>query len=383
MAPVGEGDTPASEPVLLTEPVAEEPAAAPHLRASDPAPERGPRGGFLPTLLGGALAAGLGAGAVLYALPDGWRGSAPAVDPTALDAALSELEARVAALRAEHGAQATEIAGLMAMADQVTAAEAALRAADERIAALESALAALTERLDAVEMRPVTGGGAPVAAVEALTRELEALKADVAAAGGGSAAAMAGVEAAAKAAEERIAAAEREAERLRAEAEGAAKAQAARAALSHLEAALATGAPIDAALADLAEAGVAVPEALTSQAGGVPSLAALRTAFPEAARLALAASIQDTAGDGVFDRVTAFLKVQTGARSLAPRDGDDPDAVLSRAEAALGAGDLAGAIGELAALPQSGQDAMAEWRGLAERRLAALAAAATIAGAMP
>jgi len=72
--------------------------------------------------------------------------------------------------------------------------------------------------------------------------------------------------------------------------------------------------------------------------------------------------------------VMNFLRSQTGARSLAPRDGDDTDAVLSRAEAALRQGDLATTLTELDALTGDPAAAMAAWRAQAETRMAALAA---------
>ncbi|AWX92777.1 hypothetical protein DPM13_05185 [Paracoccus mutanolyticus] len=56
-----------------------------------------------------------------------------------------------------------------------------------------------------------------------------------------------------------------------------------------------------------------------------------------------------------------FLRVQTGARSVEPREGSDPDAILSRANAAVEAGAIATALDEIATLPQSGQNAMKSW----------------------
>ena len=64
---------------------------------------------------------------------------------------------------------------------------------------------------------------------------------------------------------------------------------------------------------------------------------------------------------------------------MAPRDGTDPDAVLSRAEAAVNTGDLPAALSELAALPPEAVAAAALWRGQAELRLAAEAAVADLA----
>ena len=81
----------------------------------------------------------------------------------------------------------------------------------------------------------------------------------------------------------------------------------------------------------------------------------------------------------IFLPFQAFLRTQVGARSLEAREGDDPDAVLSRAEAALARGDIAAALDEIATLPAVGQDAMADWVALAETRRTALAAAADLA----
>jgi hypothetical protein len=131
-------------------------------------------------------------------------------------------------------------------------------------------------------------------------------------------------------------------------------------------------------VAALTAAGIDVPATLVDQALGVPSLAALRDSFPDAARKALAVSVREEAGPGAWARLTAFLRSQSGARSLTPRAGEDPDAVLSRAEANLRAGDVAGAVEELKALPEAGQAAMSEWVARAERRMQAVEAVAAL-----
>ena len=77
-------------------------------------------------------------------------------------------------------------------------------------------------------------------------------------------------------------------------------------------------------------------------------------------------------GDGVGERFGAFLRAQIGARSLEAREGTDPDAILSRAEASLGSGDVKTTLSEIASLPEAGQAAMAEWVTQAEARLSAL-----------
>ena len=149
-------------------------------------------------------------------------------------------------------------------------------------------------------------------------------------------------------------------------------------ALTRLQAALVEGAPFAAILGDLGAAGLEVPAGLADSAEtGVPTLAALRADFPDAARRALAdAREADKGPDAGFG---AFLARQFGARSVAPRAGDDPDAILSRAEAAVTDGRIDSALTELEALPDAAKPALAEWTALATRRQAAMAGAEALA----
>lgn len=114
-------------------------------------------------------------------------------------------------------------------------------------------------------------------------------------------------------------------------------------------------------------------------AAGLPTIASLRDSFPAAARDGLEAALRANMGESWTDRVSNFLRSQTGLRSLTPREGDDPDAVLSRAEAALEAGDVAGALAELERLPDAAKPALADWTASARVRLEAEAAFATLA----
>ena len=84
-------------------------------------------------------------------------------------------------------------------------------------------------------------------------------------------------------------------------------------------------------------------------------------------------------GESWTDRVSSFLRTQTGLRSLTPRDGNDPDAVLSRAEAALTQGRLADALAELDALPDAALPALKDWTATATLRLSAESAVAALA----
>ncbi len=147
------------------------------------------------------------------------------------------------------------------------------------------------------------------------------------------------------------------------------------AALADLDAAIDSGQPFEAILSQL---GSDVPESLAQVAAeGVPSVAALRETFPDAARAGLeAARAQGLAEDG--DGVTGFLWNQLSLRSTAPREGNDPDAVLSRAEAALAAGRLDDALVEVAELPEPVRNAMSDWIESAAARDQALTALATL-----
>lgn len=346
------------------------------------------RGTVVPMVLGGAVAAALGFGAA-YVLPQFQKtdGAAEqlailAGDVEAQSQRIAALGADVEALRADPAAAAAAEAQA-AFAEKIGAEFDALR---ETLAGLEDRVAEAAQRLDAVdvrletlEKRPVDGGAASATALEAFGREMEDLRAEIAAQKADTAAAQEQIAAAADSATARIEAAEAETARLHAEAAEAARAAAVRSAVGRLQASLESGASLEGGLNDLEAAGVTPPPPLLDQAQGVPSLAVLREAFPPAARAALSASLKDTADGTTWDRMTAFLRSQSGARSLSPRAGEDPDAVLSRAEAALGAGDLATAISEIGALPEAGKARMGEWVALAERRIAAVKAVAALA----
>ena len=232
-------------------------------------------------------------------------------------------------------------------------------AATQAIGALQAEIASLTERLGAIESPDAS--------------RVEALETELAEASAAAQAALAAKEEEAAALSQALAEAEA------ANADVAAKAAAATA-MAALRTAVETGAPYDAALAAYGEAtGETPPEALAAAAEtGVTPLAILERDFADAARDALDASVRATMGDGASDRVGAFLRSQLKLRSLTPREGDDPDAVLSRAEAALRDGGLAKTLEELAALPEAGQEAMSDWLALASARQAALDAAAAL-----
>ncbi len=348
-----------AEAVALKEPVrqAETPPSPPPPEMK-PAPKRS---GLTGGILGGLIAAGLGF-ALAQVVPGGW----PIKDTSALEAQLATQSAELSALKAQIASLPAPDAGLATRVAALEAAPADLSSLADRIAALET-------RLSAIESLPADGSATSVATAEALRSlqaEVEALKAS---GGSGQGAQLASE------AEARLKEAEAQAAALKAQAEDLAKAATARAALGRLQAALDSGAPFGAALGDLG----AVPEVLKASAEqGLPTLASLQASFPEAARAALDAALRNDMGESWTDRVGSFLRTQTGARSLTPREGTDPDAILSRAEAAVAGGDLAAALTEISALPEVAQTALAEWRGLAEQRLAGAAAIAALAASI-
>jgi hypothetical protein len=176
-------------------------------------------------------------------------------------------------------------------------------------------------------------------------------------------------------AETDLAAARAEAEALEQEALASAEAAASRAALNRVSTAIETGAPFADALGDL---GGDLPAALSSAAeNGVATTAELTSDFPAAARAALATA----RAEGVSDEsggLGGFLRNQFDVRSTAPQEGSSPDAVLSRAEAAIKEGRVADALAEIEALPEVARAEMTDWTAQATERADVLDAVATL-----
>ncbi|MFO7758145.1 MAG: hypothetical protein R6V26_06640 [Roseovarius sp.] len=152
-----------------------------------------------------------------------------------------------------------------------------------------------------------------------------------------------------------------------------------RAALNRVTTALETGSSFDDALADLRETDVEVPDALADVAEtGAPTQAALTESFPDAAREALSRVRDAQDGLGAVE-IGDFFRDQLGMRSLVPREGDDPDAILSRAEGALRDARLGDALDEIETLPEEARAALDDWVARAEQRQQALSAADELA----
>ena len=310
---------------------------------STPVPEPERRSTFLPLVLGGVVAGLIGYGVSEFNLL-GTRGQ-----DNSLQQAVSAQEGRLSALETAE-IPALEIPEIDVLTGQVGQIS-------EELIGLTTQMSDIDARLTTVEKQPITNGTSE-AAVAAYERELEALQASV--------------------------------EKQRAEIEGmlenvlsveqataeATQAANLQAALTKITTAINAGQPFGDAVSELEALGMSdVPAALRENAqSGVATLISLQTRFPETARVTLSAAraegeVENEGGVG------GFLRRQLGARSVAPREGSDPDAVLSRAEAAMRDGQLETALNEIDALPQGAQAAMQEWLDDARARQATQAAA--------
>ncbi len=302
--------------------------SAPENRTSKPS-----RSGFLAGVLVGIVAAGAGYGvATFYPLQKKSADTAP------LLAQIDDLRAQVAAIpdptaRLDQMEQAIKSAPDLG---QITARLVALEARPSGVSAqMQNDIAALQAQSKPFDPTP--------AVQAAIAAEMDAVKKSAAA--------------------------------MQADAQAAAQQAMRTAEIALLRAALDTGAPFASAksLADL-------PPVLADHAEtGLPSLTALKDSFPDAARRALEAALQANMGGTWAERVTNFLRAQTGARALTPRDGHDPDAILSRAEAALNAADLTSALTEIKSLPTEAQTALQDWTINATLRQSALDALTALA----
>lgn len=333
--------------------------------------------GFWPVAFGGIVAAGLGAAATIWALPNLPAGWLPEQEST-IDAEAIKADAVAAAEEAARQVVAEASPGDAGEAADI---QAMLEEQGERIAALEEAGAIPSEPVDeaAAGTGPASGEDAASAPSEELTQLQQQLEQQAAKIAELEARPSLDPEAAEKiqslaeradslqqqistAAEEaqaQISAVQAETSKLQEAAADSTRRAQAVAAVASLQAALDKGVTAQDAQQAFADAGMDAPEALQQD---IPSIESLQEGFGDASRAALRATMSGEGAQG-GNMLTNFLKAQTGARSVAPREGDDPDAVLSRANAKVEAGDISAALDEMEALPDAAKEApaMAEW----------------------
>lgn len=360
-------DAPSVAPQGASRETQSEPMSTATPASVPPASQTGPterKGGFLPLLLGGLVAGGIGYGA--HFLTD--QPAADSAEVEALRSEIAELRTALGAVPAvDTEVLEAELGQLRAQLSEITLPETVVESAD-----LTAAVELLREefaRTEGVDLSPLEARLEDVAGVlesqqQTMARAEEAIQLNTDQ--------MAQTE-------ERFAALDAEladlrdlAERRVAEAEAAIDAARAQSGLDSLRAALETGAAYADAVSRIQDAGIEVPQTLAASAStGIATVEQLQESFDQAARAALRVALQDAPAESTTDRLGNFFRAQVGARSIAPREGDDPDAVLSRASAAVEAGDLEAALSEIALLPEGAQAAMADWIAQARARIAA------------
>ncbi|WP_299026701.1 hypothetical protein [uncultured Sulfitobacter sp.] len=350
-------DTETNAPETVTEPAAaDEPASAdetvapdaePVEKPAEPAPEpvsaapvEEKRNTFLPLVLGGIIAGIIG----FMASEMDFFGNGDADITTKLRNDLNTQQERLVALE--------------------TAEPPAIEIPEVDLSPLEEQLTVLDARIAALEERPaiVVPEGVDADAAAAYAAELDALKSSV------------------ETQRDEIEALLNNAKSVEEAAAQAATAASAQTAIAKIVSAIDAGQPFPDAFADLTalDVGEIDPALGAVAADGVATLSTLQAEFPDQARTALATARASGVEEGQ-QGLGGFLKRSLGARSVAPREGDDPDAVLSRAEAAIKSGDLNATLTELDTLPEEAQAAIADWRAAADARVAARAAADALA----
>lgn len=297
--------------------------------------------GLVPMLLGGVICVGLGYAGANFIKPDGWP--FPGTNTEVLKGRIAALESAIAEAQTQSEQLAGSIDAVRSEIVDVTASVDA-KIADMDLSAtmvpVEAALAAIDQRLTAVEAAPVAEAIVSPEATAAYERQLNEMQVLL----------------------------DSEVARLQDAKEAAEneKAHAAKSsAVSRLQEAIATGQPYDTVLGDL---DIEVPAALSASAAtGVATLQEIATSFTASADITIVETAKvDADSQGWMDR---FLRTQLGLRSLTPKDGATPDAILSRAEQAIRDNDLQTALTEISTLPDVGQAVMADWIATAQTRL--------------
>lgn len=337
---------------------ADPPAPAP----TPPEPNRAD-GILVPLILGGLLAGAIGFWVAWYSLPK--------PDPDLGDrvlqqqAQISDLRDQIAAL-ANAGDDYDAESAITGMAAGLTTQIEVL--SDE----ITANLAGLEARIATLETSPNADGSLSEAGQAIYDQQIAALRDEVSSQNER-------MQLLASQAAQQLEQTRNEVVAIEANASQAAQRAAASAAVAQIRAAVENGTPFRTALPDLEAAiDTPVPAALERVArDGVLSLPKLQEMFPEAARNALAEARANNV-DGESGGFAAFLREQFDVRSVEPRQGEDADAILSRAEASVGAGRLRDALAEIEGLPEIARVELSDWVAAASARIDALSAIETL-----
>ena len=305
--------------------------------------------GFFPLLLGGVIAGGIGFGIATFLQPE-------------------DNSAQMTELLNSQAEQAEQISDLQAQLENLPTPDVSDQIATG-LGDLPDQITEIQDRLQVVERQPNADGTLSETALAAYQAELDALRAELDEQQSAvmSAASQAGAD---------LAAARAEAERLEQEALAAAEAAVARAAINRIATAVDTGAPFADALGDLDTSDVPVAF-MDAAETGVTTSADLKDDFPAAARAALATARSEGESDDAGG-LSGFLLSQFNIRSSSPQEGSSPDAILSRAEAAVKEDRVADALAEIEALPEVARAEITEWTARAQERADVLDAIAIL-----
>jgi hypothetical protein len=297
-----------------------------------------------------------------------------------------DLDSRIAAAKAELEATLRgDVERLQQQLGQADGAE-----VGQRLGRLESSIEGQAAELETLKGQlsvPAAGGQLGAEAenqIDVYRAELDGLRAEVGTLQDRVGSLAARIDEVDADADRQIATAQAKVAEIQSEADTALSAAEVEADVALIRAAVASGQPFAEPVRRLAESGLTVPEGLqAAAASGVATMGALRDRFPDAAYAAIEASILAGAGDGIVARSRAYLEAQVASRSLTPKEGTDPDAVLSRMEDKLRNDDLKGVLAEAESLPSEAAAAMADWLDAARRRAGAVEALASLDAAAP
>ena len=113
-------------------------------------------------------------------------------------------------------------------------------------------------------------------------------------------------------------------------------------------------------------------------ASGLPAPAALAQTLSKLTPAMLEAAVPPGHEGGVLDRLEAGAARLVRIRRIDDTQGDDPAAMIARADAKATRGDIAGALAEIDKLPDKVRAPASGWVSTARARLAALDAARQI-----
>lgn len=324
--------------------ITEEPQVERVTEAAAPVAPVVKRGGIVPMVLGGAICLALGYAGAQFIKPSGWP--FPGSNTEELSQQIAALESQLAALQDQSETAIAQLATDQTSANETLRAdlEGQIAAVDpgSALATLQDQISGFEERMTEIEARPVASAIVSPEATAAYERQLaqmqDLLDSEIARLE------TAKEQAVAEETEARIATNKA---RLQAQVDG--------------------GEPFAAVLADI---GADAPAVLADAAAeGIPSVSVLEEGYAEAARAALVSASRAAYDAGEQGWFQTALRTQLGLRSTTPKEGDGPDAVLSRAEQFVRDGQFAKAITTLESLPEAGKAEMQGWIAQAQTRV--------------